>query len=228
MLKYSALFFALGLSFMLLSLGSQLPFAETPMRIGETVLQQGLEQTGSSNLVTAVVLAFRGLDTLGELAILFSAAMAASLVLGQQRTRTLATAASPIVSAGITYLTPVLMLIGAYIIVHGHISPGGGFQGGVILAAAFFLPRLSGSESDPETKLSIIESLAGTVFIGIGLLAWLQHGAFLQPLWNPGEPGQLLSAGSLPWLYLAVGLKVGAELSGLLLKLSMQEADPYA
>lgn len=223
MMRYSALFFALGLSFMLFSLSAQLPFAEPPMRAGALVLQQGLEQTGSTNLVTAVVLAYRGLDTLVELAILFSAAMAASLVLGAQKTQPYSVPASPILRAGSAYLSPVLLLIGAYIVLHGHISPGGGFQGGVILAAAFFLPRMSGSETDTRAVFSVVESLAGASFIIIGLLALLEKDSFLAPLWDLGEAGQLLSAGSLPWLYLAVGLKVGSELAGLLLKLSMQE-----
>jgi multicomponent Na+:H+ antiporter subunit B len=72
--------------------------------------------------------------------------------------------------------------------------------------------------------VSIIEGLAGAGFILIGLLAMLGGGDFLTPLLNKGELGALLSAGSLPLLYIAVGLKVGSELAGLLAHLSETEA----
>ena len=55
---------------------------------------------------------------------------------------------------------------------------------------------------------------------GIGVLALYRGGEFLQPLLARGELGSLVSAGTLPLLYLAVGLKVGAELAGLLARLA--------
>ena len=110
-----------------------------------------------------------------------------------------------------------MLVVGLYIVLHGHVTPGGGFQGGVILAAAFFLPVLAGAgRALDERLLGLVEGMAGTAFIVIGLLALLGQGAFLQPWLGTGELGSLLSAGTLPLLYLAVGLKVGAELAGLL------------
>jgi len=67
---------------------------------------------------------------------------------------------------------------------------------------------------------SLLETGAGLVFIGIGLLALFGSGYFLAPLGYPGTPGALLSAGSLPFLYLAVGIKVGAELAGIVAHLA--------
>jgi multicomponent Na+:H+ antiporter subunit B len=72
--------------------------------------------------------------------------------------------------------------------------------------------------------VSTIEGLAGASFILIGLLAMLGGKEFLSPLLNQGELGALLSAGTLPLLYIAVGLKVGSELAGLLAQLSESEA----
>ncbi|MEN8176959.1 MAG: sodium:proton antiporter, partial [Pseudomonadota bacterium] len=69
-----------------------------------------------------------------------------------------------------------------------------------------------------------IEGLAGAGFIVIGLAAMLDGGQFLQPLLGKGTLGSLVSAGTLPLLYLAVGLKVGAELAGLLAHLADTEA----
>jgi multicomponent Na+:H+ antiporter subunit B len=123
-------------------------------------------------------------------------------------------------------LFPLLMTIGFYIIFHGHLTPGGGFQGGVILAAAFFLPLLARPGARlHHGMLSLIEGFAGASFILVGLASLVAGEAFLQPLLIQDSLGQLLSAGTLPLLYLAVGLKVGAELAGLLSHLTQTEAE---
>jgi multicomponent Na+:H+ antiporter subunit B len=115
----------------------------------------------------------------------------------------------------------LLLTVGFYIVLHGHLTPGGGFQGGVVLAAAFFVSFLARPARQPShAGITLIEALAGASFIGIGLAAMFGGGAFLQPLLDKGTLGQLVSAGSLPLLYLAVGLKVGAELAGLLAHLA--------
>ncbi|MCU7859041.1 MAG: sodium:proton antiporter, partial [Candidatus Thiodiazotropha sp. (ex Lucinoma kastoroae)] len=100
------------------------------------------------------------------------------------------------------------------------------FQGGVILAAAFFLPLLArpGAQLHHGT-LSLIEGFAGASFVLIGLIALQQGKAFLQPMLIQDTLGVLLSAGTLPLLYLAVGLKVGAELASLLSHLAQTESD---
>jgi len=128
---------------------------------------------------------------------------------------------SSIVQQVARLLAGLLFLFGTYIVLHGHLTPGGGFQGGVVLAAAFFVSFLARPAKRPgHTGIVLIEALAGAAFIGIGLAGLLGGGAFLQPMLDKGTLGQIVSAGSLPLLYLAVGLKVGAELSGLLTHLA--------
>lgn len=220
--KFASLLFALGLAFLLMGLAAQLPLGATPMGIGQEVLQRAPGEIGSANLVTAVVLAYRGIDTLGELAILFAAATTAGLVLTSGgAARKPREDAGLVLRAGSDLLFPLLLVVGFYIVLHGHLTPGGGFQGGVVLAAAFFVSFLARSERQPgHVGLTLIEALAGAAFIGIGLAALFGGGAFLQPLLEPGAVGALVSAGSLPLLYLAVGLKVGAELASLLADLA--------
>jgi multicomponent Na+:H+ antiporter subunit B len=118
-----------------------------------------------------------------------------------------------------------LVVVGLYVIAHGHLTPGGGFQGGVILAAAFFTVILA----QPARRLSHgvivwIEGSAGAVFILIGLWALVEDGNFLAPMLGQGVMGELLSAGTLPLLSLAIGLKVGAELAGIMAHISDAEA----
>ena len=225
MRKLASLLFVGGLGFLLLVVATQLGFGNTPMVVGKDVLAAAPGELGTANIVTAVVLGYRGFDTLGELAILFTAAMAAGLVLGHSRA---GAARDPdggfILRSGADLLFPLLAVVGFYVIFHGHLTPGGGFQGGVILAAAFFLAVLARpGRSLNHSAIALIEGLAGAAFILIGLWALVQGGEFLQPFLGKGELGNLISGGTLPLLYVAVGLKVGAELAGLLAQIADAE-----
>ncbi|MEJ2465663.1 MAG: MnhB domain-containing protein [Candidatus Thiodiazotropha sp.] len=227
MRNLTGLLFAGGLGFMLLAIASGLDFGAPPMLIGEAILANAPQDTGAANIVTSVVLGYRGIDTLGELSILFAAASGAGLILGRRHTTAgTMTEGGFVLRHGGAMLFPLLMVIGFYIILHGHLTPGGGFQGGVILAAAFFLPLLARPGARlHHGMLSIIEGFAGASFILIGLVALAQGEAFLQPLLIEDSIGQLVSAGTLPLLYIAVGLKVGAELASLLSHLAQTEAE---
>jgi len=227
MRNLTSLLFAAGLAFFLLVIAARFDLGAAPMLIGNAILQEAPEQTGAANIVTSVVLGYRGIDTLGEIAILFTASLAAGLVLGRRRPEAARDADSgAVLQISAQLLFPLLLVVGFYIILHGHLTPGGGFQGGVILAAAFFLPLLARpGTSVNHAGLSLVEGLAGAGFILIGLLALFQGKAFLEPLLDNGTLGTLVSAGTLPLLYLAVGLKVGAELAGLLANLADSEVD---
>ncbi len=218
--RIASLLFLVGLGLLLASLFQHLPFGASPMLAGEAILAQGLAQTGAMNQVTAVVLAYRGLDTLGELTILFTAALATGMVLGERPQQTGLQPAGFVLRTTADLLFPFLMLLGLYIMLHGHLTPGGGFQGGAIVAVAFFLPLLAQPlRRFNEHAFALLEGLAGAAFIAIGLAGLVLKGDFLIPLFGTGDPGALISAGSLPLLYLAVGIKVGSELAGLLHRL---------
>lgn len=227
MRNLTGLLFAGGLGFMLLAIASGLDFGAPPMLVGGAIQSTAPQETGATNIVTSVVLGYRGIDTLGELSILFAAAAAAGLVLGRRHTTAgTLTEGGFVLKHGGAMLFPLLMTIGFYIIFHGHLTPGGGFQGGVILAAAFFLPLLARPGARlHHGMLSVIEGFAGSSFILIGLAALSEGEAFLQPMLVQDTLGQLVSAGTLPLLYLAVGLKVGAELAGLLSHLAQTESE---
>jgi multicomponent Na+:H+ antiporter subunit B len=230
MRNLAAILFTGGLGFFLLVIASQLGFGQPPMLVGQEILDVAPGQVGAANIVTSVLLAYRGVDTLGELSILFAAATAAGLVLGHRRKKAPPDACSDpgagfVLRAGADLLFPLLLVVGFYIILHGHLTPGGGFQDGVILAAAFFISVLGRpSKGLDHGLISVIEGLAGAAFIGIGLWALFTDGEFLKPLLGKGAMGDLISAGTLPLLSLAVGLKVGSELAGLMTSLSDTEA----
>ena len=182
---------------------------------------------GAANIVTAIVVTYRGLDTLGEVTVLFISAAIVGLVLAQGRpTRTPNQPARPpvgeLLSTGSRALTPLILLLGVYVFVNGHLTPGGGFQGGAIIASGMLLLLLA----DPlkhfsHQMISVLESLSGLLFVGLGVLGVLLAGGFLDNRLLPvGTLGELFSAGVIPVIYSLIGLKVGAEFSSMLASLS--------
>jgi multicomponent Na+:H+ antiporter subunit B len=111
---------------------------------------------------------------------------------------------------------PLAVVYGVYIFVHGHLTPGGGFQGGTIIASSIILIYLGfGRLTIPESVLTALESIAALSFIGLGCIGIFKGGNFLWNAVNLGEPGTLVSAGILAPIYIAIGIKVGTELTAI-------------
>lgn len=118
----------------------------------------------------------------------------------------------------ITRLTVgLIFLYGVYIVLHGHISPGGGFAGGLIIALSFIhlmlafgrdaaLKRLS------EARAAVLESLGALMFLVIGTLGIFAGYFFINFFKNKGEPFSLFSAGIIPLCNIAIAIKVGVGL----------------
>lgn len=219
--------FAGGLAFLLLVIVYQLDLGQPSMIVGQQMLERAGPDVGAPNIVTSVLLAYRAFDTLGELSVLFAAATTAGLVLGHRRSGAKVDPdAGFILRTSADVLFPLILAVGCYIILYGHLTPGGGFQGGVILAAAFFLGVLGRPRATLDHHVIVyIEGLAGAGFIAVGLWALFTEGEFLKPLLDKGTMGDLISAGTLPLLSLPLGLKVGSELAGLMTALSETEVE---
>lgn len=175
-------------------------------------------ESGSANIVTSIVANYRALDTLGEITVLFIAATGLAFILGgNQKNYAFETDSSFIVQTGVKLLFPLMFLLGIYIIVNGHLTPGGGFQGGAVIATAVLLKFLAYKDYRlNHTGLSLLESLAGISFLVIGLVGLFSHGSFLTNFLNNGTLGSLFSAGIIPVIYILIGIKVGAELSKII------------
>jgi multicomponent Na+:H+ antiporter subunit B len=125
----------------------------------------------------------------------------------------------------ITRLTVGLILLyGIYIVLHGHISPGGGFAGGVIIALSFIHLMLAFGKDFALKKLStnrasILESLGALMFLSIALLGFLGGFFFLNFFLKKGMPFNLFSAGIIPLCNIAISLKVGAGLFAIFVAL---------
>jgi multicomponent Na+:H+ antiporter subunit B len=184
---------------------------------------------GAANIVTAIIVTYRGLDTLGEVTVLFLSAAVVGLVLAsgcrREKTQQQLTPVGELLTTGTQLLVPLIMLLGVYIFINGHLTPGGGFQGGAVIASGVLLTLLA----DPARHFShrliaTIESFAGIFYIGIGILGLILAGGFLDNRLLPtGELGHLFSAGTIPLIYSLIGLKVGAEFSSMLADFSKIE-----
>ncbi|MCX5577864.1 hydrogen gas-evolving membrane-bound hydrogenase subunit E [Kaistia terrae] len=240
-------------------------------------------ELGTPNIITGILITYRGFDTLGEVAVLFMVAASVGLLLKKddakpasakvsspkvsgektaaakpvlakteaaraaaarsaaakanasaraatagsvavKSTKEAAPAeddeaapreASEIVRTGTEILLPLIFTFGAYVIVNGHLSAGGGFQGGAVVASGVMLMLLARPGSTLNVALlSIIESFAGVFYVGLGILGLVLAGGFLDPRFLPkGEFGAFISAGAIPLISALLGIKVGAELS---------------
>jgi multicomponent Na+:H+ antiporter subunit B len=123
---------------------------------------------------------------------------------------------SVIVKSVTRVVFPLAFLYGVYIFVHGHLTPGGGFQGGTIIASSIILLYLGfGTLKIPESVITALESVAALCFIGLGCIGIFKGGNFLWNAVGLGNPGTLLSAGILGPIYIAIGVKVGTELTSI-------------
>ena len=186
---------------------------------------------GAANIVTAIIVTYRGLDTLGEVTVLFLTASIIGLVLARSKKQKVAVSqrkspsSGELLATGSHLLVPLILLLGAYVFINGHLTPGGGFQGGAIIASASLLLLLT----DPlrhfsHRLISMVESISGLFFIGLGVLGIFLAGGFLDNRLLPvGTFGSIFSAGIIPIVYSFIGLKVGAEFTSMLINLAETE-----
>jgi len=118
-----------------------------------------------------------------------------------------------------------IAIFGIYIVLYGHVSPGGGFAGGVILAGALVLVVLAFGEEFsrkvfPHGVAQVSDALGATGFLLVAVFGYMVGGFFMNFL-PRGEPGSLFSAGTIPISNLAIGIKVGAGLFGVFLALAL-------
>jgi len=199
---------------------AEIPFGDRKGEVGEYYLREGRDQTGAVNIITSVVVGYRGFDTLGEVTILFTAAVGVGAVLKFAKKSGKDTGYRPsslILRTGCRLLFPLIILVGAYIFLHGHLTPGGGFPGGAVMASAWLLVYLGCRERRISARAAgAVESASGAAFVLAGLAGLVGGGYFLANFLPCGVAGTLFSAGIIPVIYVLIGFKVGAELAGII------------
>ena len=128
----------------------------------------------------------------------------------------------------ITRLTVgLILLFGIYIILHGHLSPGGGFAGGVIVALSFVHLMLAFGKDVAVSRISKnlasnLESIGALMFLSVALLGFLGGSFFLNVL-AKGTPFRLFSSGTILLSNIAIGIEVGVGLFAIFLALVVLE-----
>jgi multicomponent Na+:H+ antiporter subunit B len=183
-----------------------------------------LPQRHATDLVTALNFDIRAFDTLGEEFILFASVAGVAVLLRHLRDEEEAeqsrgiedhrfAGASPALQLISLMLIVLLLALGSYLVVHGQLTPGGGFQGGVVLAAGALAILLAGrylalKHIAPEWALEAVESIGASGYALIGLGGLIFASIYLKNFLPSGIPGKLLSSGMMPLNSLAVGVEV--------------------
>lgn len=122
-----------------------------------------------------------------------------------------------IIVKAITRLTVgLILLFGIYIVAHGHLSPGGGFAGGIIIALSFIHIMLAFGKEEAFKKInhsvaSFFESIGAIIFVTLAVLG-VFGGYFFSNFLPKGEPFKLFSSGLIPLYNIAISFKVGSGL----------------
>ncbi len=219
---------------LLLSTATHLPpfgNADNPVNneVSQRYIEKGQEETGIVNIVAGMILDYRAFDTLGESNVLFIAACSVLILLrisrdpsGGVSAEQLAVEANDrmyepkndiILQHIAKVLVPIILMFGMYVIMNGHISPGGGFSGGAIMGAGLILYLNAFGFKKTEQfftfKTFQIVSLCALSFYALSKAYSFFTGAnHLESIITTGTPGALFSAGLIPYLNLAVGLVV--------------------
>jgi multicomponent Na+:H+ antiporter subunit B len=191
---------------------------------GQVLNHVAAPERQATDVVTAVNFDYRAFDTLGEEFILFASIIGVSILLRQRRgeferpsdeageEHHLPETSSALRAAGLLLVGPTLVL-GVYIVTHGHLTPGGGFQGGVVLAAAVLLAFLGGEYVvmrivAPHLLVEAAEAVGAAAYAMIGIGGLIFATAFFHNFLPLGTAGTILSAGTIPLSNIAVALEV--------------------
>ncbi|PQM44682.1 hypothetical protein C1Y40_05159 [Mycobacterium talmoniae] len=225
---------AAGLALLLWWGFGELPvFGQTHHLYRDLAVRAALSRA-TANAVASVNFDQRALDTLGEETILFGSVIGVMALLRpaveEREYRQPANRAATLdATRFVGYLAlPVSLAVGLDLVVHGHLTPGGGFQGGVVVAAGLHLLYITGSfraldRLRPVNVFDVGEALGAAAFAGIGVAGLVVGGAFLANLLPTGTLGDLLSGGSVALLNAAVGLEVACGMTVLLAQFLAQE-----
>ncbi|MEU7057191.1 MnhB domain-containing protein [Streptomyces sp. NPDC046197] len=215
-----------GLAALLVAACLQLPpFGGSRHPYGDRAVHASLSRH-IANTIASVNFDQRAYDTLGEMTILFTAVLGCVVLLRQTRDEHRARpepaqVARPVRRYALIVL-PVALLSGLYVVAHGQLSPGGGFQGGVVAATALHLMYVGADyraleRIRPVALYEVGDALSASSYLVLGLAGLLAGTAFLANTFLPyGTFNTLSSGGTVPLLNAAIGMEVACAVVVLL------------
>lgn len=232
--RIAAVVICVSIIVLLVSTAAELPPYGSPdnpanNEVPQRYIEQGLQETGAVNIVAGMILDYRAFDTLGESNVLFIAAVTVLVLIrvtpshgGKPSTSQLEAECDDrmyepkndtILQHQASLLVPLILLFGIYVIMNGHISPGGGFSGGAIMGAGLILYLNAFGFKKTErfftfTTFRIVSVMALSFYAVSKAYSFFTGANHLSSFITPGTPGMLFSAGLIPYLNIAVGLVV--------------------
>jgi multicomponent Na+:H+ antiporter subunit B len=175
-------------------------------------------QHGTANVISSVNFDQRAMDTFGEESILIASVVGAAALLrpsDDERERRIPEVGRTLEASRLIgyVMLPVALVLGLDVVAHGGTTPGGGFQGGVVLATGVHLLYVTGSypaleRLRPVALFELADSAGAAAFAVVGLLGLVSAGTFLGNFLPYGELGQILSTGTVQVLSGVVGVEV--------------------
>ena len=194
-------------------------FGDFHGRYGEMLSAAAVPERHATNVVTAVVFDYRGFDTLGEELILFAAVVGVVLLLRDDREPRTGREVDPVTSDAVrtfgVVMVAVVAVVGLWLAAFGLVTPGGGFQGGVVLAGAVTVVFLACGyrpwrRFGRERLLDPFDGGGAAAYAAVGIAALVAGMPFLHNLLGPGRTATLASGGSMTILNWAVAVEVAA------------------
>lgn len=227
----TSIVFCLFLIALLLVTISWLPASGTVERpvnneVSSRYIEKGLEETGAINIVAGMILDYRAFDTLGESHVLFVATITVLVLLRLNKTekheveindRQFEPKNDTILQFVATFLVPIIIIFGIYIILNGHLGPGGGFSGGAVIGAGLVL-YLNAFGFKKTERFFTEKTYKWICFFSLSFYCLAKSYSFytganhLHSVIPKGTPGAILSSGLILPLNIAVGLVVACTI----------------
>lgn len=223
--------FCIFLAVMLVSSVAFLPpFGEASNPVNNEVsaryIENGLQETGAVNIVTGMILDYRAFDTLGESHVLFIATCTVLILLRKDRKKTDAEEKSDrthepkndvILQTAARFLVPLIIIFGIYIILCGHLGPGGGFSGGAVIGAGLIL-HLNAFGFKKTERFFTAKTYKWMSFCALACYSAAKSYSFftganhIESIIPLGTPGAILSSGLILILNICVGVVVSGTM----------------
>lgn len=199
----------------------------TNNEVPQRYIEQGLQETGAVNIVSGMIFTYRAFDTFGETMVLFIATCCVMLMLmveNHEKRKELKLddfgrepLDDTILKVISTILCPIIFLFGIYVILNGHLSPGGGFSGGAVIGAGMILYSAAfGFENTQKffnEKIYVIIKVTALLVYGLMAIYFFFTGAGgFSHIFPLGIPGHILSGGIILPINICVGTEVACTI----------------
>ena len=228
--KLAAVVCCVALIVMLVVTVSYLPPVGNPdnpahNEVVEKYIEDGMQDTGAVNIVAGMILDYRAFDTFGESNVLFIATVVVMLLMrddtrkkGADSTDMSYEVRFDTILQQVTFiLFPLIMIFGIYVVVNGHLSPGGGFSGGAIMGAGLIL-YLNAFGIEKMTRFFTENTHKYVCLVALSFYCLAKSYSFftganhLDSIISTGTPGMIISAGLILPLNICVGLVVACTM----------------